>query len=105
LREFTARKRTATVGVRLGRTPRVGSISAGSLRPSGVKVGGGGISTPSLRAGGASTGTLKAKDIRTGSGVAVPYYRKADGGPIDYLASGGVGGMHPGSPRGTDTVP
>src|SRR5690606_8629039 len=32
-------------------------------------------------------------------------YRKADGGPIDYLASGGVGGMHPGSPRGTDTVP
>jgi TP901 family phage tail tape measure protein len=27
------------------------------------------------------------------------------GGQVNYLASGGVPGMHPGSPRGTDTVP
>lgn len=27
------------------------------------------------------------------------------GGHVDYLASGGVSGLHPGGPRGTDTVP
>lgn len=95
LNEFAARKRTATVGVKLGNTPSVGSINAGTLKPSGVSVGSGGMTTPKI----------SAKSVNVGGGAGKPYAFRKNGGRVDYLAAGGVGGVFPGAPKGTDTVP
>ncbi len=104
LNEWRWKKRSTTVDVKLGRTPSVGDIGAGRLRPSGVSVGSGGISTPRLSASNTSTNKMTALNFNAEQGP-TRYTRRATGGSVNYLASGGVGGMHPGKPKGTDTIP
>lgn len=103
LNEWRWKKRSTTVDVKLGRTPSVGDIGAGRLRPSGVSVGGGGITSPSLSSTKINTGSIYTSG--TGDpGKSHRYELRAGGGAI-YRASGGIGGVHPGAPKGTDTIP
>ena len=106
INEFVARNRNRSVNLRVN-VPRVGDIGAGRLRPSGVSVGGGGISTPSLNAGRMGTAKLSAQSMATRRVQNNPdnWYGYAKGGPVAYRASGGSMGLHPGGPKGTDTLP
>lgn len=104
INEFIARNRNRSVNLRVN-TPRVGDIGAGRLKPSGVSVGSGGISTPKLSSNGVNTGTIRASKITNNRGVPFPHFALAGGGLATYLAAGGIGGMHPGAPQGTDTIP
>lgn len=99
LNEFVARNKNRSVNLRVN-TPNIGDIGGGRIRPSGISVGGSGISTPKI-----SSSSLTATNIRGGKGVPVPHYALAKGGPVSYLASGGVSGLHPGKPKGTDVIP
>jgi len=103
INEFIARNNNRTVNMRVN-TPNVGNIGAGKITPSGIAVGSGGISTPKIATGTGGVTTPKmnvAGSIQYG-GSARPV---ATGGYIDKLATGGVAGLHPGAPTGTDTVP
>ena len=95
-------------------TPKVGgTVSGGSWKPSSVSVGTGGVSTKGISVGGTISGsTIRAtKSMSTPTLTADRVNTKgmtrgmATGGRVEYHARGGVGGMHPGFPRGTDTVP
>ncbi len=103
INEFIARNNNRTVNMRVN-TPNVGNIGAGRITPSGIAVGSGGISTPKIATGAGGVTAPKmniAGKIQYG-GSARPV---ATGGYIDKLATGGVAGLHPGAPTGTDTVP
>lgn len=97
--EWLARQRSTTVNV----TPRVGnvgSISGGTYYPSSV-----------YSTGPASVSKLIAREgsiirFAGGGGGGGGVHGRASGGLIpEYHATGGIGGLHPGGPRGTDTVP
>jgi chromosome segregation ATPase len=103
LNEFIAKNRNRSVNVKVN-TPKVGSISGGTIRPSGISVGGAGISTPKIKTGTTEANKFNALNFNAYQGP-TRAIRRANGGKVDYLASGGVGGLHPGAPRGTDTVP
>lgn len=83
---------------------RPGNASGGTYRPSSV------YSRGTLTAPRFNTGTVSSKyfidgrgNARWGPGGSLP---RATGGPVPkYLATGGVAGLHPGKPRGTDTIP
>lgn len=103
LNEFVARNKNRSVNVKVN-TPKIGSIGGGTIRPSGISVGGAGISTPRIKTNSAEANKFNALNFNAAQGP-TKYIRRANGGKVDYLASGGVGGLHPGAPRGTDTVP
>jgi TP901 family phage tail tape measure protein len=103
INEFIARNNNRTVNMRVN-TPSVGNIGAGKITPSGIAVGNGGITTPKVGVGSGGVTAPKmniAGQVQYG-GSARPV---ATGGYIDHLAVGGVAGLHPGAPTGTDTVP
>lgn len=103
INEFIARNNNRTVNMKVS-TPNVGNIGAGKITPNGIAVGNGGITTPKVGVGAGGVTAPKmniAGKIQYG-GSARPV---ATGGYIDKLATGGVAGLHPGAPTGTDTVP
>lgn len=101
MQEWLARRRTTTVQATV---TSPGSLSGGEFRPSSISTPGtlwaNSIGTTSLSATNTYTrnyqqGVGPTGSIRASDGMIVPK----------YLASGSVLGLHPGAPRGTDTVP
>lgn len=95
--EWLARKRSTTVDV----AANVGNVSGGTYYPSSI-----------YSSGPASVSKLVTREASTVSswgGGGSTHGRmlfQASGGLIpEYHATGGIGGLHPGAPRGTDTVP
>lgn len=86
-------------------TATLDAAGGGTYNASGIAVGSGGITAPFLDA----FNQIRTPDLWTGKLNAsgnIATVKAATGGLIpEYLAAGGVGGMHPGSPSGTDTVP
>lgn len=91
-------------------------VTGGTYSPSNVDVGSGGMYTPNLYASDMDTPSLDAAinvtnapsfvgRIAGNMGMAI----MASGGQVqnaaEYHATGGVHGMHPGAPQGTDTTP
>ena len=102
LNEFIARNNGRSVNLRAN-VSSPSSIGGGRYNASGINVGSGGISTPRIATGAGGVTAPKmniAGKIQYG-GSARPV---AIGGPI-YRAAGGVAGLHPGGPIGSDTVP
>jgi hypothetical protein len=102
LNEFVARNKNRSVNVKVN-TPKIGSIGGGTIRPSGISVGGAGISTPKIKTNSAEANKFNALNFNAAQGP-TKYIRRASGG-LAYLASGGTADLHPGGPRGTDTIP
>ena len=102
LNEFVARNQGRTIQMRAN-VSSPGSIGGGAYNATGINVGAGGVNTPKINTG--SGGIIAPKMNIAGQiqygGSARPV---AIGGPI-YRAAGGVAGMHPGGPIGSDTVP
>lgn len=88
---------TMNVNAKVNAPKSLGNIGGGQFRPSSI-----------YSAGPASVSRLtsrSASDLVMFSGSFGPKMQmRSDGGPI-YRAAGGVAGLHPGAPRGTDTVP
>lgn len=103
INEFVARNRNRSINMRVD-VPKVGSISGGTIRPSGISVGGGGISTPKINTSTANAKEFNALNFNQYQGP-TKYIRRANGGMAAYLASGGDPQFFPGGPRGTDTIP
>lgn len=89
------------------------SGGGGTFTPSSVSVGNGGLSTPfvntsSFHSGTTNTDRFYAVAAATGSSASAAkgLLFQAKGGAVpEYHSSGGVHGIHPGGPRGTDTTP
>jgi len=102
LNEFVARNQGRTITMNAN-VNSPGSIGGGAYNATGINVGSGGIATPKI-----NTSNLSVRDPLQLNGGYAPGWRPGSystGGPISYLAAGGVGGVHPGMPKGTDTVP
>lgn len=100
MREWLARKRTVTVDTQVNAPS---SVSGGTYRPSSVAVGGGGISTPTIKT---DTPLVVKLENRPGSWRNVFNLFFDSGGMVpEYHATGGVAGLHPGRPKGSDIVP
>ena len=101
MREWLARKRTVTVDTQVNAPS---SVSGGTYRPSSVAVGGGGISTPTLKT--ETPLTVRLTTLSSSSPVkGIHFYMDSGGMVPEYHATGGVSGLHPGRPKGSDTVP
>ena len=98
--EWLAKKRSTTVNV----TPQVGdvgSISGGPYYPSSIYSRG-----PASVSNLVTRGESIVYFSGSGGGTFRRMQMRASGGLIpEYHATGGIGGLHPGGPRGTDTVP
>ena len=100
LNEFVARNNNRRINMRVSTSGLPSSVSGGTYRPSRVNVGSGGMHTSRV-----TTQDLNVRRrIGGGGGTGIPQMI-ASGGQVAYLASGGVHGLHPGAPKGTDTVP
>lgn len=84
-------------------TPKIGNISGGAYRPSSVSVGSGGMWTPFIQA--TTMGVDRTKWTPPGINRVVSTGGFMGHSGVQYKASGGVLGLHPGRPRGTDTIP
>lgn len=93
LNEFLAKANSSTANASLS------ASGGGVYNASGINVGAGGIQTPDMTV---KNGIRVGEAGRYTAGIAVPM---KDGGSVQHLASGGVAGMHPGAPKGVDTVP
>src|SRR5690625_1149087 len=102
LNEFVARNNNRRINMRVSTSGLPRSVSGGTYRPSRVNVGSGGISTPRINTNRTDTNIFDVWQTRTKKSH---NFNFAGGGKVGYLASGGVHGLHPGAPRGTDTVP
>lgn len=100
LNEFVARNNNRRINMRVNTSGLPRSVSGGTYRPSRVNVGSGGISTPRIKANRTDSNIFDVWQTRTKKS-----HNFAGGGEVGYLASGGVHGLHPGAPKGTDTVP
>lgn len=99
LNEFVARNRNRNIPMRVSTTGLPSSVSGGTYRPTSMAVGSGGTSTPTFRVTGSVTGP-------GGGGAGGRMLFNHRGGPVpEYHATGGVHGLHPGRPKGTDTTP
>lgn len=131
LNEWIAKNNNKTVQLNT-KMNNPGTVSGGSWKPNSIGVGNGGMTTPKLevkndvdakkgfKAGGPVSGsslnisgTLKAA-VMTVANSSIQniltrfarFFGFSDGGIVPhYLATGGVLGLHPGRPMGTDTVP
>lgn len=113
LNEWIEANKNKTINVRTtASTPSIsGNVSGGSWTPSSVAVGSGGVSTRGMAVGGTITG----RDLTATRQISSPYInvtrgmaggtRLASGGEVGYHATGGIHGLHPGQPKGTDTTP
>lgn len=90
-------KKGATVPLKASIPSNIGN-TGGTWKPNKISSNGP-ISAPSI------TLWKPVKVTGTGSHIMSMVALKADGGIVDYLAAGGVSGLHPGRPKGTDTVP
>lgn len=100
MREWLARKRTVTVDTRVNAPS---SVSGGTYRPSSVAVGGGGLSTPTIKT---ATPLVVKLDTNPNAWKTVRLFFMDSGGMVpEYHATGGVAGLHPGRPKGSDIVP
>ena len=86
-----------------------GGLSGGSYRPSSISSSGP-LYVPSIEnRGPTSTTRIYASKLEVAGAGKLFWTAKAAGGAVpqrgEYHASGGVAGLHPGRPRGTDTVP
>ena len=100
MREWLARKRTVTVDTKVNAPS---SVSGGTYRPSSVAVGGGGLSTPTIKT---TTPLVVKLDANPSVWKSMKLNFMYSGGMVpEYHATGGVAGLHPGRPKGSDTVP
>ena len=100
MREWLARKRTVTVDTQVNAPS---SVSGGTYRPSSVAVGGGGISTPTIKT---ETPLVVKMDNNPDFRKTLRLFFMDSGGMVpEYHATGGVAGLHPGRPKGSDIVP
>ena len=100
MREWLARKRTVTVNTQVNAPS---SVSGGTYRPSSVAVGGGGLSTPTIKT---TTPLVVKLDANPSVWKSLKLNFMYSGGMVpEYHATGGVAGLHPGRPKGSDTVP
>lgn len=94
LNEFMARARNSSANVKLNaQMPSNIGATGGVYRPQSIH-----------SAGNLSVPKVVERNIG-GGGVGRPYALYSTGGKVSYLASGGVAGLHPGRPKGTDTIP
>lgn len=98
LQEFLSKARNSSANVKVNASlPSSLGGTGGSWRPTRVDVGG------PVTAREFNVSTVKG---RGGGGGGMPFMTYSRGGTVpNYYASGGVAGLHPGGPRGTDTVP
>ena len=100
MREWLARKRTVTVNTQVNAPS---SVSGGTYRPSNVSVGGGGLTTPTIKT---TTPLVVKLDANPSVWKSLKLNFMYSGGMVpEYHATGGVAGLHPGRPKGSDTVP
>lgn len=104
LNEFLARARNSSANVNLKASmPKNIGATGGTYSPNSISSRGP-LSVSNVNSRGPiASPRINTNRINTGS--AIPYFDMATGGKVDYLASGGVSGLHPGRPSGTDTVP
>ena len=100
MREWLARKRTVTVNTQVNAPS---SVSGGTYRPSNVSVGGGGLTTPTIKT---TTPLVVKLDANPSVWKSLKLNFMYSGGMVpEYHATGGVAGLHPGRPKGSDIVP
>ena len=100
MREWLARKRTVTVNTQVNAPS---SVSGGTYRPSSVAVGGGGLTTPTIKT---ATPLVVKLDANPNVWKSLKLHFMDSGGMVpEYHATGGVAGLHPGRPKGSDIVP
>lgn len=108
LNEFLARARNSSANVNLKASmPKNIGATGGTFSPSSINSRGG-LSVSNVHSrGGANVSDLKVRRLISGTGSHILTLNalRAKGGPIHHLATGGVAGLHPGRPVGTDTVP
>lgn len=112
LNEWLAKNKNKSVSVKVKASG--GGLSGGTYKPSSVYSKGGlsvsNVNTRNqLTAAQIRANTLRASWMELPGAGRTTYTAKAHGGSVprygEYHASGGVAGLHPGRPRGTDTVP
>lgn len=97
LNEFLAQANNSTANATL-----TASGGGGAYQASGINVGGGGITAPFLNSNEIVANTVATRAPSGGKAMLI----QSKGGVVpEYRASGGVHGLHPGGPIGTDTVP
>jgi TP901 family phage tail tape measure protein len=97
LNEFLARANNSSANATL-----TASGGGGAYEASGINVGGGGINSPFLNSNDIIANTVSTRNPTGGPRMLI----QSKGGVVpEYRASGGVHGLHPGGPVGTDTVP
>jgi TP901 family phage tail tape measure protein len=99
--EFIARNSNQNVNVGT-------SGGGGTFSPGRVEVGSGGLSTPNIRTnlmGANDFYAAKAAVGASGSAAKGLLFSATGGSVPEYHSAGGVHGIHPGGPRGTDTTP
>lgn len=103
LNEWLAKNKSKELKVKLSTNkPNVsGTVSGGQYKPSSI-YSAGPLSVPKVTSRNASE--LVFFNAGGGGGGYARMQMRASGGPI-YRAQGGVSGLHPGFPKGTDTVP
>lgn len=104
LNEFLARANNSRASIKMD------AAGGGTFRPSSIAVGNGGVTTPALNVSQTVTRDLHIREL-----LSTPRWQeryphtpipRAKGGPVpEYHATGGVHGLHPGKPMGTDTTP
>lgn len=108
LNEWLRRNRNRNVNMRANVTGLPKNVSGGTYRPRNVRVGSGGLSTPALNVRGKKPVyelRLSVQDRKRIASFGNVVGKWSTGGPVGYHATGGVHGMHPGRPKGTDTTP
>jgi hypothetical protein len=84
------------------------SGGGGTFSPSSVNVGNGGLFTPNIRSPLIDATTMNVARGQlgaSGSGAKGLLFQARGGAVPEYHSSGGIHGLHPGGPRGTDTTP
>lgn len=96
LNEFLSKARKSSANVKLNASmPSNIGATGGTYRPSSI-----------YSTGGLSVASVNERKGKSGGGGALLNAHYSTGGQVAYRASGGaIGGLHPGRPKGSDTVP
>lgn len=108
LNEWLRRNKNRRINMRANVTGLPRNVSGGTYRPKSVRVGSGGVSTPAMNVRGKKPVyelRLSVQDRKRIASFGNVVGKWSTGGPVGYHATGGVHGMHPGRPKGTDTTP